>query len=53
MTEGWRQTRRRFCSDKCKIDGYVLRRAAQMLKQLGAAEFEAILREQTDTYPKD
>jgi len=30
---------------------HVLRRAAEMLKQLGAAEFEAILREQT--YPKD
>jgi hypothetical protein len=36
--------RKRFCSDRCRMDGYVLRRAAQMLDQVGIVRFNAILK---------
>jgi hypothetical protein len=30
---------KKFCCDKCRTDGYVLRRARQMLKEAGIIEF--------------
>ena len=32
-----------YCSDKCRMDGYVLRRARAMLAEVGTVEFNAIL----------
>jgi len=40
----WRRTKRRWCSDKCKVDGYVIKRAREMLEQVGAVEFFKILK---------
>jgi hypothetical protein len=31
------------CSDRCRMDRYVLRRAKAMLDEVGIAEFNAIL----------
>ena len=33
----WRRTPRRFCSDQCKSDTWVLKQAAKLLLPLGAA----------------
>jgi len=33
----WRRTSRRFCSDQCKSDTWVLKQAAKLLLQLGVA----------------
>jgi hypothetical protein len=35
----------KFCSDRCKMDGYVLRRAREMLNQVGLVEFNVILKD--------
>jgi hypothetical protein len=32
-----------FCCDRCRMDGYVLRRAKSMLDEVGAVKFNAIL----------
>jgi hypothetical protein len=32
-----------FCSSRCRLDGYVLRRARAMLDEVGIVEFNAIL----------
>ena len=40
---GWRRTKRRYCCDRCKTDGYVLRRAKAMIAEVGIVEFNAIL----------
>jgi hypothetical protein len=29
----------RYCSDRCRMDGYVLRRAKQMIDEVGVIEF--------------
>ena len=34
---------KRFCSDRCRLDGYVLRRAKAMVERVGIEEFESIL----------
>ena len=33
----------RYCSDRCRLDGYVLRRAKAMLDHVGIVEFNRIL----------
>jgi len=33
----------RYCSDRCRMDGYVLRRAKAMLSEVGIVEFNMIL----------
>ena len=35
--------KRRYCCDRCKTDGYVLRRAKAMIAEVGIVEFNAIL----------
>jgi hypothetical protein len=39
LADGWRRTERRYCSDPCRMDGYVLRRARAMLDEVGIIEF--------------
>jgi hypothetical protein len=39
----WRRTRRRSCSDRCKMDCYVIRRAKEMLNKVEIVRFNAIL----------
>jgi hypothetical protein len=34
---------KRFCCDRCRMDGYVLRRAKAMLAEVGIVEFNRIL----------
>ena len=34
---------KKFCCDRCRLDGYVLRRARAMLEEVGIVEFNAIL----------
>jgi len=33
----------RYCSSRCRLDGYVLRRAREMLDRVGIVEFNQIL----------
>lgn len=33
----------RFCSSKCRLDGWAIRRAAQLLDKVGAIEFFEIM----------
>jgi hypothetical protein len=33
----------RYCSDRCRMDGHVLRRARAMLDEVGIVEFNEIL----------
>ena len=33
----------RYCSDKCRMDGYALRRAKALLDQVGVIEFNRLL----------
>ena len=33
----------RYCSDKCRMDGYALRRAKALLNQVGISEFYRLL----------
>jgi hypothetical protein len=35
----------RYRSDKCRMDGYALRRAKALLDQVGVIEFHRLLRE--------
>jgi hypothetical protein len=39
------KTSKRFCSDRCRLDGHVIRRAKQMMDQVGVVRFVAILDE--------
>jgi hypothetical protein len=39
------------CSDRCRMDRYVLRRARAMMDDVGIVEFNAILQE-TDAFLK-
>jgi hypothetical protein len=41
----WRRTERRYCSNRCKMDGYVLRRAKEMIGEVGIIEFNNLLGE--------
>ena len=34
---------KKFCCDRCRMDGYVLRRARAMLDEVGIVELNAIL----------
>jgi hypothetical protein len=34
---------KKYCSDRCRLDGYVLRRARAMLDEVGIVELNAIL----------
>ena len=34
---------KKFCCDRCRMDGYVLRRATAMVGEVGIVEFNAIL----------
>ena len=34
----------RYCSDRCRTDGHVLRRAKAMIRQVGIIEFNEILK---------
>ena len=34
---------KKYCSDRCRLDGYVLRRARAMLDEVGIVEFNDIL----------
>lgn len=43
---GNKRTERRFCSARCKGDGYVIRRAKQMMREAGFLRFAAILTEE-------
>ena len=36
-----------FCCDRCRMDGYVLRRARAMLDEIGAVQFNAILKRES------
>jgi predicted nucleic acid-binding Zn ribbon protein len=36
---------KRYCSDRCRMDGYALRRAKALFDQVGIVEFYTILRE--------
>jgi hypothetical protein len=41
--KSWRRTPRKFCSDRCKRDGYVLRRAREIIFKIGIVQFSLIL----------
>ena len=43
LPDGYRRTARRYCSDQCKMDGYVLRKAKEMIDRVGIVKFNAIL----------
>jgi hypothetical protein len=44
----WRRTPRRYCSDRCKREGYILSQAAKILFRLDRAEWWEILQAITD-----
>lgn len=35
---------KKFCSDRCRLDGYVIRRAKTMIVQLGVSRFTDLLK---------
>ena len=43
ISEGWRRTPKRFCSDDCKMNAWVLRRASELLASLPVERKLAIL----------
>jgi hypothetical protein len=43
LPNGWRRTKRRYCSNRCKLDGYTLRRAKALLANVGIIEFHRLL----------
>lgn len=45
LEDGWRRTERLYCSNPCKMDGYVLRRAKAMLAEVGIITFHQRLEE--------
>jgi hypothetical protein len=36
---------KKYCSDHCRLDGYVLRRAKAMLDEVGIVEFNRLLQQ--------
>ena len=44
----WRRTPRKFCSERCKREGWILAQAAKILFKLEPAEWWGILRAITD-----
>ena len=45
LPDGWRRTKRRYCSNRCKLDGYALRRAKALLNKVGIVRFHTLLDE--------
>jgi hypothetical protein len=45
LADGWRRTKRRYCSNPCKMDGYVLRRARAMMDEVGIIRLNIILQD--------
>lgn len=45
LEHGWRRTQRRYCSSRCRMDGYALRRAKALLDRVGTVEFHRLLDE--------
>ena len=43
LPDGWRRTKRRYCSNRCKLDGYALRRAKALLSKVGIMRFHELL----------
>lgn len=43
LEDGWRRTERLYCSNPCKMDGYVLRRAKVMVDEVGVITFFELL----------
>ena len=43
LPDGWRRTKRRYCSNRCKLDGYALRRVKALLNKVGIIEFHRLL----------
>jgi hypothetical protein len=43
LPDGWRMTKRRYCSNRCKLDGYALRRAEALLNRVGIVRFHDLL----------
>ena len=43
LPDGWRRTKRRYCSNRCKLDGYALRRAEALLNRVGIVRFHDLL----------
>ena len=39
LPDGWRRTKRRYCSNRCKLDGYALRRAKALLATWASSSF--------------
>ncbi len=39
LPEGYRRTARRYCSNRCKLDCYALRRVAAIISQVGRVRF--------------
>jgi hypothetical protein len=44
---------KKFCCDRCRMDGYVLRRAKAMLDEVGIVELNAILQKTVRRYAED
>jgi hypothetical protein len=47
MTKNKHASVKLFCCDRCRMDGYVLRRARAMLDEVGIVEFNAMLQRTT------
>jgi hypothetical protein len=43
LADGWRRTKRLYCSGRCKVDGYALRRARALLNKVGILKFHDLL----------
>ena len=43
LPDGWRRTTRRYCSNRCKLDGYAVRRAKALLNKVGIVRFHELL----------
>ena len=43
LPDGYRRTMRRYCSDRCRMDAYALRRAKVLLNRVGVIEFHRLL----------
>ena len=43
LPDGWRRTKRRYCSNRCKLDGYTLRRVKVLLNRVGIVRFHDLL----------
>jgi hypothetical protein len=44
IPEGWRRTVRRFCSDRCKMDAWAIRRVRKLLENATDEQVLEILR---------